>query len=73
MSALGQKRTYAPQQTMSALHPKADMCGANTNVCFGPKADIPVVLTYRADPASEVFHKRTPYRPVILPYLPARL
>src|SRR5262245_60102211 len=25
---------------MSALPPKADMCGANTNVRYGPKADI---------------------------------
>src|SRR5262245_14686226 len=25
---------------MSALPPKADMCGALANVCFGPKADI---------------------------------
>jgi hypothetical protein len=24
---------------MSALHPKADMCGATRDVCFGPKAD----------------------------------
>jgi len=28
MSALGQKQTYAAQQIMSALPPKADMCGA---------------------------------------------
>jgi hypothetical protein len=28
MSALGQKRTYAPQKIMSALPPKADACGA---------------------------------------------
>src|SRR5262249_35361898 len=30
---------------MSALPPKADMCGAHAHVCFGPKADIssPVV------------------------------
>ena len=34
---------------------------ARVHVCFGPKADIPVVLTYRADPASEVFYKPTPY------------
>jgi hypothetical protein len=27
MSALGQKRTHAVQQRMSALPPKADMCG----------------------------------------------
>jgi hypothetical protein len=25
---------------MSALPPKADMCGATAHVCFGPKADI---------------------------------
>jgi hypothetical protein len=25
---------------MSALPPKADMCGALSYVCFGPKADI---------------------------------
>jgi len=36
MSALGQKQTYAPQQIMSALHLKADMCGALANVRFGP-------------------------------------
>jgi len=24
------------QKAMSALHLKADMCGANTDVCFGP-------------------------------------
>ena len=40
MSALGQKQTYALQQAMSALHPKADMCGATSDVCFGPIADI---------------------------------
>src|SRR5215471_13693927 len=28
MSALGQKQTYAAQNVMSALPPKADMCGA---------------------------------------------
>ena len=28
MSALGQKQTYAAQKVMSALPPKADMCGA---------------------------------------------
>jgi hypothetical protein len=25
---------------MSALHLKADMCGANRHVCFGPEADM---------------------------------
>jgi hypothetical protein len=27
-------------RTVSALPPKADVCGAVANVCFGPKADI---------------------------------
>ena len=40
MSALGQKRTFAVQYVLSALHPKADMCGATTDVRFGPIADI---------------------------------
>ena len=40
MSALGQKQTCALQQIMSALPPKADMCGASVYVCYGPKADI---------------------------------
>src|SRR5262245_32592043 len=40
MSALGQKRTYAVQKGMSALPPKADMCSAIADVCFGPEADI---------------------------------
>ena len=39
MSALGQKRTCAAQKVMSALTPKADMCGATRDVCFVPKAD----------------------------------
>ena len=40
MSALGQKRTCAAQKGMSALPPKADMCGATRDVRFVPKADI---------------------------------
>src|SRR5215510_2791860 len=40
MSALGQKQTDAVQKGMSALPPKADMCSALADVCFGPKADI---------------------------------
>jgi hypothetical protein len=31
MSALDQKQTFAPQKAMSALPPKADMCGATTD------------------------------------------
>jgi hypothetical protein len=40
MCALGHKRTYAVQRLMSALPPKADMCGATRDVRYGPKADI---------------------------------
>ena len=40
MSALGHKRTFAVQNGMSALHPKADMCGATGDVRFVPIADI---------------------------------
>ena len=40
MSALGQKQTFAPQNAMSALSPKADMCSAPRLVRFVPKADI---------------------------------
>src|SRR5262245_18965880 len=43
MSALGQKQTFASQNVMSALPPKADMCGAPAHVRFGPKADISYV------------------------------
>ena len=37
MSALGQKQTCAAQKVMSALPPKADMCGATRDVRFVPK------------------------------------
>ena len=40
MSALGHKQTFALQWAMSALPPKADMCGAARDVRFGPIADI---------------------------------
>ena len=39
MSALGHKQTCAAQKGMSALPPKADMCGANADVRFVPIAD----------------------------------
>ena len=44
MSSLGHKRTYAAQKVMSALLPKADMCGALAHVCFVPIADIPTSI-----------------------------
>jgi hypothetical protein len=40
MSALGQKRTFAVQNTMSAISPKADICSALAHVRFVPIADI---------------------------------
>jgi hypothetical protein len=36
MSALGHKRTFAVQNGMSALRPKADMCSALGDVRFVP-------------------------------------
>jgi hypothetical protein len=39
MSALGQKQTCAAHKLMSALPPKADMCGATSDVRFGPEAE----------------------------------
>jgi hypothetical protein len=46
MSALGQKQTCAVQYLMSALHPKADMCGATGDVRFVPIADIAALLDH---------------------------
>ena len=46
MSALGQKRTCAVQNGMSALPPKADMCGAKRDVRFVPEADIDRLFDY---------------------------
>ena len=40
MSALGHKQTFAVQNGMSALRPKADMCSALGDVRFVPIADI---------------------------------
>jgi membrane glycosyltransferase len=39
MSALGQKRTFAVQNGLSALPPKADIGGATRDVRFVPIAD----------------------------------
>jgi hypothetical protein len=40
MSALDQKQTFAVQNRMSALPPKADICSAKADVRFVPIADI---------------------------------
>ena len=34
------KSGHAAAMVMSALHLKADVCGANRQVCFGPIADM---------------------------------
>jgi hypothetical protein len=44
MSALGHKRTFAVQKRMSALPPKADMCGALTHVRYVQEGDIASAL-----------------------------
>ena len=45
MSALGQKQTFAVQNVMSALPPKADMCSAHADVRFVPIADMAQTTT----------------------------
>src|SRR5262245_53242657 len=53
MSALGQKQTYAVQNGMSALPPKADMCGALAHVRFGPNSGLSRMLFDQIVSASE--------------------
>ena len=48
MSALGHKRTFAVQNVMSALPPKADMCGATRDVRFVPIADMATCRHFKA-------------------------
>ena len=52
MSALGQKQTCAAQKVMSALPPKADMCGATRDVRFVPIADIGHALKCNSEGAN---------------------
>jgi hypothetical protein len=40
MSALGQKQTWRPEITMSALPPEPDMAEGGRHVSFGPIADV---------------------------------
>src|SRR5262249_4209226 len=54
----------AAQNGMSALPPKADMCGANRNVRFGPKADSCAAAILSFD--QRVDEPRQPSRAVIL-------
>ena len=45
-SALGQKRTWRGEFSMSALPPKADIIRYGGNVRFVPKADIAALFDY---------------------------
>jgi hypothetical protein len=40
MSQMGHKQTFRVARALSALFPKADMCGATRDVRFGPEADM---------------------------------
>ena len=50
MSALGQKQTFAVQEGMSALPPKADMCSATRDVRLVPIADIALLFDHLVSP-----------------------
>jgi len=50
MSALGQKQTYAAQHGMSALPPKADMCGALGMSALGHKQTLRTLFNYLVSP-----------------------
>jgi len=58
MSALGQKQAFALHQLMSALPPKADMCAAIADVCFGPIAEITFATPFgiAVPKASSIIH-----------------
>ena len=51
--ALGQKQTFALQQVMSALPPKADIGAAQINVRFVPKAALRPLFDYFVGAADE--------------------
>ena len=58
MSALGHKQTFRSAISMSALPPKADMCGATRDVRFGPIADIWLSLDHLVGEQQEQLGKR---------------
>ena len=62
MSALGQKQTYAVRNGMSALPPKADMCGAARDVRFGPKADIRCLFDHLIGAGEQIVRHYKPER-----------
>jgi hypothetical protein len=40
----GDRESGHPHKVMSALPPKADMCSARAHVCYGPEADIALLV-----------------------------
>jgi hypothetical protein len=52
---LGQTRTCAVQNGMSALPPKADMCGAQADVRQVPKADMGRLCIFQRQKTKSVF------------------
>src|SRR5262244_2704765 len=59
-----------PQTVMSALAPKADMCGAATDVRFGPKADIrasPARRRWASRPRHQAHSLQHPAMPILVP------
>ena len=58
MSALGQKQTFAVQNGMSALPPKADMCGATRRcpLCAKSGHSLAVILPRRSSPIKLCCH-----------------
>jgi hypothetical protein len=62
VSALGHKQTFAVQNGMSALPPKADICSAPANVRFVPIADIATLFDHLIGAQQERFRDRKPER-----------
>jgi len=58
-SALGHKRTFAMQKGMSALHPKADICGTTWDVRFGPKVKVKTFYSSVGFPPKAASHQET--------------
>ena len=64
LSALGQKQTFAVQKSVSALLPKADMCGALIHVRFVPIADISFAV-FKLTTRSNLVACSTPRSPAL--------
>jgi len=60
-----------PQTVMFALPPKADVCGANRHVCYGPEADIRGAICHVRFPPTATA-KQTYARQMIMSALPRK-